>query len=78
MGNAVDSPTLESQQGRGRLISLVMPVHSQEANLDRADAALTAVFGKLPKADLHVTLNYGFRCTLLTACRNASAAIRID
>jgi glycosyltransferase involved in cell wall biosynthesis len=39
-------------EGRKRLISLVMPVYNEEANLDRAYAALTAVFEGLPRYDL--------------------------
>jgi glycosyltransferase involved in cell wall biosynthesis len=53
MGNTVASETLGSElKGRRRLISLVMPVYNEEANLDRAYAALTAVFEKLPQYDL--------------------------
>jgi dolichol-phosphate mannosyltransferase len=37
---------------RRRLISLVMPVYNEEANVDRAHAALTAIFEKLPQYDL--------------------------
>lgn len=37
---------------RRRLISLVMPVYNEEANLDRAYVALTAVFAGLPQYDL--------------------------
>ncbi len=53
MDNSVHSETLESgQNGRRRLISLVMPVYNEEANVDRAYAALTAIFEKLPQYDL--------------------------
>jgi glycosyltransferase involved in cell wall biosynthesis len=53
MDNQVHTETLESgQEGRRRLISLVMPVYNEEANLDRAYAALTAVFKELPQYDL--------------------------
>jgi Glycosyl transferase family 2 len=52
-GNAVPSETLDSDpKGRRRLISLVMPVYNEEANLDRAYAALTAVLAGLPEYDL--------------------------
>jgi glycosyltransferase involved in cell wall biosynthesis len=55
---SVESQTSESQSlkresnGRRRLISLVMPVYNEEANLDRAYAALTAIFDALPQYDL--------------------------
>jgi polyisoprenyl-phosphate glycosyltransferase len=53
MGNAVPSETLESElKDRRRLISLVMPVYNEEANLDRAYTALTAIFAGLPQYDL--------------------------
>src|SRR5260370_39091200 len=53
MDNPVHSETLESGlEGRRRLISLVIPVYNEEANLDRAYAALTAVFKELPQYDL--------------------------
>lgn len=53
MDNPVHSGTSENGQGaRGRLISLVMPVYNEEANLDRAYFALTAVFKELPQYDL--------------------------
>lgn len=53
MGIAVHSGTLESElKGRRRLISLVMPVYNEEANLDRAYAALTGVFKQLPQYEL--------------------------
>lgn len=53
MGAAVHSQTLEGEStGPRRLISLVMPVYNEEANLDRAYAALTAVFDGLPRYDL--------------------------
>jgi len=39
-------------KARKRLISLVMPVYNEEANVDRAYAALTAVFRDLPQYDL--------------------------
>jgi glycosyltransferase involved in cell wall biosynthesis len=53
MDNAVSSETLQSEQkGRRRLISLVMPVYNEEANLDRAYAALIAVFKELPQYEL--------------------------
>jgi glycosyltransferase involved in cell wall biosynthesis len=37
---------------RRRLISLVMPVYNEEANVERAYAALTAIFKTLPHYDL--------------------------
>jgi len=37
---------------RKRLISLVMPVYNEEPNVDRAYAALTAIFQELPHYDL--------------------------
>src|SRR5258708_34969683 len=46
-----EAPAQESKP-RKRLISLVMPVYNEEANLDRAYAALTAVFKELPQYDL--------------------------
>jgi dolichol-phosphate mannosyltransferase len=53
MDNSVHSEILESGlEGRRRLISLVIPVYNEEANLDRAYAALTAVFKELPQYDL--------------------------
>jgi polyisoprenyl-phosphate glycosyltransferase len=53
MDNAVSSESLQSEQkGRRRLISLVMPVYNEEANLDRAYAALIAVFKELPQYEL--------------------------
>ncbi|MBR1003979.1 glycosyltransferase involved in cell wall biosynthesis [Bradyrhizobium japonicum] len=53
MDNSVHSETFENgQEGRRRLISLVMPVYNEEANLDRAYAALTAVFKEFPQYDL--------------------------
>ena len=49
----MSSETLESEpKGHRRLISLVMPVYNEEANLDRAYAALTAVFEQLPQYEL--------------------------
>jgi len=44
------APQQESKPRR-RLISLVMPVYNEEANVDRAYAALTAVFERLPQYD---------------------------
>jgi hypothetical protein len=78
MDNAVDSPSLESRQGRGRPISI--PTCDEQANLDHADAALAAAFGKLPGDDLHVTLIDGFRSSFMTAGRSASgdAALHTD
>lgn len=53
MDNPVHSRTLETGlKGRRRLISLVMPVYNEEANVDRAYAALTSVFERLPQYDL--------------------------
>jgi dolichol-phosphate mannosyltransferase len=53
MGDNVDSESLGNQpKARKRLISLVMPVYNEEANLDRAYAALTAIFAGLPQYDL--------------------------
>ncbi|MET4450292.1 glycosyltransferase involved in cell wall biosynthesis [Bradyrhizobium sp. RT3b] len=53
MGNPVHSETSGSgRKGRKRLISLVMPVYNGEANLDRAYAALTALFEELPQYEL--------------------------
>jgi glycosyltransferase involved in cell wall biosynthesis len=46
-----EAPAQESKP-RNRLISLVMPVYNEEANVDRAYAALTAIFEKLPQYDL--------------------------
>jgi len=46
-----EAPAQESK-ARKRLISLVMPVYNEEANVDRAYAALTAIFEKLPQYDL--------------------------
>jgi polyisoprenyl-phosphate glycosyltransferase len=40
-----------SRDGK-RLVSLVMPVYNEEANIDRAYAALNAVFEGLPHYDL--------------------------
>lgn len=53
MDNLEHSKTLEvGLRGRRRLISLVMPVYNEEGNLDRAYAALTAVFKELPQYEL--------------------------
>ena len=53
MDNPVHSETLRSGlNGRRRLISLIMPVYNEEANVDRAYAALTAIFQNLPQYDL--------------------------
>ncbi|WP_375783113.1 glycosyltransferase family 2 protein [Bradyrhizobium sp. Pha-3] len=53
MNSAVDAGTLEgAPHKRRRLISLVMPVYNEEANVDRAYAALTAIFKDLPQYDL--------------------------
>ncbi|MBR1244216.1 glycosyltransferase family 2 protein [Bradyrhizobium sp. AUGA SZCCT0274] len=50
MGNAVHLEV--GSEERRRLISLVMPVYNEEANLDRAYAALKAVFEGLPQYDI--------------------------
>jgi dolichol-phosphate mannosyltransferase len=48
MDSTEHSETLERRlRGRKRLISLVMPVYNEEANVDRAYAALTAIFREL-------------------------------
>lgn len=53
MDNPGHSEILEDGlRGRKRLISLVMPVYNEEANLDRAYAALTAIFRELPQYEL--------------------------
>lgn len=52
MGNAVDSEIQEAPKKRRRLISLVMPVYNEEANLDRAYNALTTIFEELPQYEL--------------------------
>jgi len=53
MADALHSETMESGHGGGRrLISLVMPVYNEEANVDRAYAALTAIFRDLPQYHL--------------------------
>ena len=53
MNSAVETETQEGEPThRRRLISLVMPVYNEEANVDRAYAALTAIFKDLPQYDL--------------------------
>jgi glycosyltransferase involved in cell wall biosynthesis len=67
--------------GRKRLISLVMPVYNEEANLDRAYAALTAVFEGLPRYDLEFvfTDNHSEDRTFerLTALAKLDSRIRV-
>jgi len=48
---AGQAPEARAQDAR-RLISLVMPVYNEEANVDRAYAALTALFETLPSYEL--------------------------
>jgi len=52
MDIVVISETVETEQKARRLISLVMPVYNEEANVDRAYAALTAIFETLPQYDI--------------------------
>lgn len=53
MNDAIIAAALEQDtKQRRRLISLVMPVYNEQANVDRAYAALTAIFERLPKYDL--------------------------
>jgi dolichol-phosphate mannosyltransferase len=52
MADALRSETQEGHSGPRRLISLVMPVYNEEANVDRAYAALTAIFSGVPQYDL--------------------------
>jgi glycosyltransferase involved in cell wall biosynthesis len=49
--NRAGGSIAESKQRR-RLISLVMPVYNEEANVHRAYAALTTIFENLPQYDL--------------------------
>jgi hypothetical protein len=80
MGNTVESPPLESQQGCERLISPMIPAYEGGANPAPANAALPAVFDKFPDDDLRVTRNYGFLRPSPIGYRNASrdASIHID
>src|SRR3954454_10972494 len=53
MSSAVNTGTPAGEPNtRRRLISLVMPVYNEEANVDRAYAALTAIFRDMPQYDL--------------------------
>src|SRR5258708_22263451 len=54
MSSAViaEAPEGKSKPQRRRLISLVMPVYNEEANVDPAYDALTAIFQSLPQYDL--------------------------
>jgi glycosyltransferase involved in cell wall biosynthesis len=53
MNDVVITAALEQDvKSRPRLISLVMPVYNEEVNVDRAYAALTAIFDKLPQYDI--------------------------
>lgn len=52
MDIVVISETVETEPKARRRISLVMPVYNEEANVDRAYAALTAIFRDLPQYDL--------------------------
>lgn len=53
MSGPADQPASETRsQDRKRLISLVMPVYNEEANVERAYAALATLFKTLPHYDL--------------------------
>jgi glycosyltransferase involved in cell wall biosynthesis len=53
MGTSADqAPSEARSQHRKRLISLVMPVYNEDANVERAYAALTSIFKTLPRYDL--------------------------
>jgi glycosyltransferase involved in cell wall biosynthesis len=53
MSDVVTAAAPEQDAKRRRhLISLVMPVYNEEANVDRAYAALTAIFETLPQYDI--------------------------
>jgi polyisoprenyl-phosphate glycosyltransferase len=75
-----EAPTQESKPRR-RLISLVMPVYNEEANVDRAYAALTAIFHELPHYDLEFvfTDNHSEDRTFehLTALAKADSRVKV-
>jgi polyisoprenyl-phosphate glycosyltransferase len=51
-GSAEQDVSGTRSQDRKRLISLVMPVYNEEANVERAYVALTSLFETLPRYDL--------------------------
>src|SRR5262245_61188758 len=51
-GSAEQEVSGTRSQDRKRLISLVMPVYNEEANVERAYLALTSLFETLPRYDL--------------------------
>jgi polyisoprenyl-phosphate glycosyltransferase len=81
--SSVNGPGASEGQSkqRRRLISLVMPVYNEEANVDRAYAALTEIFQALPQYDLEFvfTDNHSEDRTFehLTALAKADSRVKV-